>query len=39
MDSDTDARTECASTRPKASDNKAYVPLGTVVVFQVHNHP
>ena len=24
---------------PKASDNKEYEPLGTVVVFQLHNHP
>ena len=23
----------------KASDNRAYEPLGTVVVFQLHNHP
>ena len=24
---------------PKASDTKMYEPLGTVVVFQPHNHP
>ena len=23
----------------KASDTRAYEPLGTVVVFQLHNHP
>jgi hypothetical protein len=23
----------------KASDKRAYEPLGTVVVFQLHNHP
>ena len=23
----------------KASDTKTYEPLGTVVVFQLHNHP
>jgi hypothetical protein len=26
-------------TELKASDNKAYEPLGTVAVFQPHNHP
>ena len=24
---------------PKASDTRAYEPLGTVVVFQLHTHP
>ena len=26
-------------TELKASDNRAYEPLGTVAVFQLHNHP
>ena len=39
IDGDIDARAQVLPAELEATDDKMYEPLGTFVVFQLHNHP